>query len=419
MLGGGVAIYSFLEIESVLQRITARTVPAVLTSLGLSRRAERLVAAAPALLAATTVDEHLEYAARIKAEIAQLVSTLDDLKRAEIDPGVIRAIESAVDWLTLTLISLETTVGNGLAVGERRRALTREALAVVATLHRAVQPALDRLDDEIAAVRTLDRTRRPEAATGSLETILLSWPLVRLQSEIAILVDQMRSLAGIDDQASLDALRQQLLASLGRIEDVVPSLDAVLSATVVAHLADARPYVGGQRSILRARALELEAKRNAKQLLDESSKASLQLTQAVDRLVGGAEDDIRAAVLDAQYNQQVSTIVLATVVVLSLATSALIVWLYVGRNLIRRLTALSDSMLAISGGNLSAPIPTGGNDELAGMAKALTVFRATTVERAAAERARANLSRYFSPHLADHLAEHIRTPWSSAANGAI
>jgi adenylate cyclase len=87
----------------------------------------------------------------------------------------------------------------------------------------------------------------------------------------------------------------------------------------------------------------------------------------------------------------------------------LIVWLYVGRNLIRRLTALSDSMLAISGGNLEAPIPIGGNDELAGMADALTVFRATALERAAAERARANLSRYFSPNLADHLAKHPDT----------
>ena len=129
VLGGGVAIYSFLEIERVLEQITARTVPTVLTSLGLSRRAERLVAAAPALLAITTAEEHAEHAARIKSEIAQLDEVLNDLKRREIDPDVTRAIESALNWLTLNLISLETTVGNGLAVGERRRRLAQEALA--------------------------------------------------------------------------------------------------------------------------------------------------------------------------------------------------------------------------------------------------------------------------------------------------
>jgi adenylate cyclase len=388
VLGGGVAIYSFVEIERVLQRITAQTVPTVLTSLALSRRAERLVAAAPALLAAKTTAEHVEHEGRIKAEIAQLDSTLDDLKRAEIDPGVIRAIESAVDWLTLNLISLDTTVGNGLAVGERRRTLAREALAVTAAMRQTAQPSLDRSGDEIAAT--------PRNLAG-------------LQSEVAILGDQLGSAASIDDQVSLDALRRRLLASLARVEGVAQSLDASVNATVMGQLADARPYIEGQRSILRARALELEAQSNAKRLLDESTKASLQLTEAVDRLVAGAEGDIRAAVLKAQYDQQLSTIVLATVVVLSLATAVLIVWLYVSRNLIRRLTALSDSTLAISGGNLSAPIPTGGNDEIAGMAEALTVFRATAVERVAAERARANLSRYFSPNLADHLAKHPGT----------
>jgi class 3 adenylate cyclase len=411
-LGGGVAIYSFLEIEGVLERITARTVPTVLTSLGLSRRAERLVAAAPALLAASTAEEHVEHAARIKAEIAELDATLGDLKRAAIDPGVIRAIESAVSWLTLNLISLETTVGNGLAVGERRRALAREALAVTAAMRRAVQPALERLDDEIAVARThagADRARPLDAGPGLMDTILVAWPLVRLQSEIASLGDQLASASSADDQAALDGFRRRLLASLARIEGVAQSLNGELSAAVLGHLADARPYIAGQRSVLRARALELDAQSNAKRLLDDSTKASLQLTQAVDRLVGGAEADIRAAVLKAQYDQQLSTTVLATAVVLSLATSALIVWLYVSRNLIRRLTDLSDSMRAISGGNLNASIPSGGKDELAGMADALTVFRATAVERAAAERARANLSRYFSPNLADHLARHPDT----------
>jgi class 3 adenylate cyclase len=388
VLGGAVAIYSFVRIEGVLGRITTQTVPTVLTSLALSRRAERLVAAAPALLAATTTVEHLKHGERIKAEIAQLGATLDDLKQAEIDPRLIRAIEAAVDWLTLNLISLDTTVGNGLTVGERRRALEREALAVVEVMRDRTQASLDRPDGGMTAT---------------------SSEFAGLQSAVEILADQLGSAASIDDPTSLEALRQRMHASLDRIERAAQSLNAGDGATTRAQLVETRPYIEGQRSILRARALEIEAQGNAKALLDESAKASLQLTEAVDRLVVRAEDEIRAAVLQAQSDQQLSTVVLAVVVALSLATSALIVWLYVDRNLIRRLTALSDSTLAISGGNLNAPIPTGGHDEIAGMAEALRTFRATAVERAAAERARANLSRYFSPNLAEHLAEHPDT----------
>ena len=62
-------------------------------------------------------------------------------------------------------------------------------------------------------------------------------------------------------------------------------------------------------------------------------------------------------------------------------SSGLIVWLYVQRDLLRRLAALSGSMLAVAGGNLRVPLPpAGGEDEIAEMTRALTVFRDTAVE---------------------------------------
>ena len=130
ILGGAVAIYAFFEIEEVLERITERSVPSVLASLRLSREAERLVSAAPILLTSTTQDEHRERAQEMRAEIATLEGILDDLKQQDIDASVIEPIASAVDWLTLNLISVETTVGNALAIAEQREVLTGMALDV-------------------------------------------------------------------------------------------------------------------------------------------------------------------------------------------------------------------------------------------------------------------------------------------------
>jgi adenylate cyclase len=68
-------------------------------------------------------------------------------------------------------------------------------------------------------------------------------------------------------------------------------------------------------------------------------------------------------------------------VLASLLSSGLIVWLYVQRDLLRRLTALSSSMLAVAGGNLRVPLPPAGDeDEIDEMTRALTVFRDTAVE---------------------------------------
>src|SRR5918995_2305426 len=56
-------------------------------------------------------------------------------------------------------------------------------------------------------------------------------------------------------------------------------------------------------------------------------------------------------------------------------------WLYADRHLAGRLVALSRSMLAIAAGDLKTPLPHfRGEDEIAGMAKALSVFRDTAVE---------------------------------------
>ena len=115
--------------------------------------------------------------------------------------------------------------------------------------------------------------------------------------------------------------------------------------------------------------------------LDENAAISARLTAAVDGLVGEARGEMTAATADAASVQQVSSRVLIAVVLLSLLSSGLIVWRYVQRDLLKRLSALSGSMLAVAGGNLRVPLPpAGGEDEIAEMTRALTVFRDTAVE---------------------------------------
>jgi methyl-accepting chemotaxis protein len=58
----------------------------------------------------------------------------------------------------------------------------------------------------------------------------------------------------------------------------------------------------------------------------------------------------------------------------------LIVWLYVGRNIVARLSALSDRTFSLARGDLKSPLPEGGGDEIGRMAEALAVFRATAVD---------------------------------------
>ena len=96
--------------------------------------------------------------------------------------------------------------------------------------------------------------------------------------------------------------------------------------------------------------------------------------------MAAADREIAASGLEAATVQRYGTGVVLGSAFLTLLSSVLVVWLYVDRNLLARLAGVSQSMLAIAGGNLRAPLPAAGRDEIGRMAEALRLFRDTAVE---------------------------------------
>ncbi|MGD8349594.1 MAG: adenylate/guanylate cyclase domain-containing protein [Gammaproteobacteria bacterium] len=404
IVGGAVAFYALSNIENVLVRITDQSVPSVLVSLQLSRDAERLVSAAPVLLASSNQDEHQRQATSIRNDIARLKGVLDSLKQYRIDASVIEQIAEAVDWLTLNLISMETTVGNALTIGEQRKALTREALELASAIRLELGQSPEKSNVLEGTPSAATDTRN--TSTRDIDSLRV---VLRLRFEVAALADQLSSIGLIDDPGKLKATRQKLADSSESMRTLIQQLGTTRRSAIGDRAARFFTYVDGSKSIARIRSLELEARQNAQRLLSESTKASRKLTETIDSLVENTGEEINRAGAAARQERRTGTVLQVAAVVLSLLSSVLIVWLYVQRNLISRLTALSRSMLSIAGGDLDARIPSGGTDEISSMSDALTVFRAATAERMAAERARANLSRYFSPNLAEHLAQNPGT----------
>ena len=129
-----------------------------------------------------------------------------------------------------------------------------------------------------------------------------------------------------------------------------------------------------------ARQVELETAAEGNRLTAENSVLWVQLGDAVAALVAGSKRGIATATEQVESVQKLGRIGLLAVAALSLISSALIVWLYVGRNIVARLTALSDRMLTLAQGDLKSSLPQGGTDEIGRMAEALGVFRATAIE---------------------------------------
>jgi signal transduction histidine kinase/CheY-like chemotaxis protein/HAMP domain-containing protein len=386
VLGAGVALYSFHRIDDALALITQRRVPVALISQELSRHMERILAAAPELLAATTPDEKARWSVRISSEVNILTSLLINLRAAGYEDSELAWLEPYVERLRDNLGELNRLVNNRLEVAEQKKDLLRKELEVAGAMQQLLGPWASVMDGKIAQWRNLAvnpavPAEQRQAADREFEESL-GWFRSLQQSQFlaSYINDMLQRAASTDDANGLTVAAFRLQQALRELERLTLELDPKLQQPMVDLIAELRPFISGTESIPALRKSELDLTANATRLLAENVSLSRGLSARVDELVENAKSDITGANIAALSVVQWSTWILIAAVVLSLASSVVIVWLYVGRNIIARLTALSDRMLTLAGGDLKAPLPVGGQDEIGRMAEALAVFRATAVE---------------------------------------
>jgi methyl-accepting chemotaxis protein len=133
--------------------------------------------------------------------------------------------------------------------------------------------------------------------------------------------------------------------------------------------------IAGKDGIISLRMNELNREQDAQEAYAAAVAQAARLRQVVEGLI--ARENGVAQALAARATQQIwiCRILLIALSLAALIAAALIAWLYVGRNIIGRLAVLSGAMRRIADGESNVPVPVGGEDEIAGMAKALLVFR--------------------------------------------
>jgi adenylate cyclase len=386
VLGAAAALYSFREIDKVLALITQQRIPVAVQSQDLSRHAERIAAAAPALLTITSQTEKDQWSRGIEIEVVTLNELLAQLKLAGVEGAAVQALEPNVERMRANLQNLDRLVNERLIVSDQKREVLRKAIQGTSALQGLLAPWISVMDERIAQWRrlagdgTVPSERRTEADREFEKS--LAWFRALQTSDVlaSAIADLMQRAASTDDVSTVNITGFRLQQSLNELERLSTQFDPKLRSLMVAAIRDLRPFVMGSDSLPSLRRRELDLTVNGTKLLSENADLSKRMTETVASLVAGARKDIADANAEAISVARLSTWILIIAVVLSLVSSVLIVWLYVGRNLIARLTLLSDRMLTLAAGDLKAPLPKGGNDEIGQMAEALAVFRATAVE---------------------------------------
>ena len=390
VLAAAAGIYAFRLVGQRIVLVDAR-VPPTLTSLELSRSAERIIAAAPALLAATERTRRDEVIGELNAETDRLNRNLLELKLDRAEVVAVLEIEPLILSLTANLTALKDVVARRLDTNERIGTLRGQVIQTNDATQRLLAPWLSVMDGQVSSLlRALQTTE-----AGRLPALIqLQRSTQTAQQQFSAAVDALNEASTTELPRRLAVLSFQLGRTLRELDVTAKNLDPKLSPLFLEQMAKLRELTEGPNSIPEARKEELALVADGEKRLAENANLSKKLASAVDQLASVAKKDIADAAGDALSVQRTGTHVLLTLVGLSLLTSVLIVWLYVGRNIVRRLTQLSEGTLAIAGGSLHAPIVAYGTDEIAAMGQAVEIFRKNTLERdeLLAEKAQAALS---------------------------
>ena len=387
VLGAGAALYSFREIDGSLGLITQRRIPVVVQSQELSRHAERIAAAAPALLTVARQTEKNEWAHSISIEVNTLNDLLAQLRQGGVESAALHSLESGVEKLRSNLQALNGLVDQRLALADQKKELLGTALQVAAEVQNLLGPWVSVMDERIAQWQRVAQdasvsSERRVAADQEFEKSLAWFRALQSSEVLATSVSDLLQRAATADSSivtNVSGFRaQQALNELERLSDLLDPKLRSLMADALTHL---RPYAVGTGSVPELRRLELSLTENATQLLGENTDLSKQLTATVDSLVAGARKQINDANAAALSVVDFSTLAVIVAVVLSFFSSVLIVWLYVSRNLIRRLLNLSSGMLGIASGRQKGPIRISGSDEVAEMGRVVEILRQNTMER--------------------------------------
>ena len=371
------AFFASSNFSTTMTEIVSRSMPATVESLRLSAEASHLVAFAPRLMAVEDESRRAEIDREIDAQTQTLYTTIERLRG--LDENQSDRIDAALTALNERLSALDSAVTERIKISVLRRALATSVRKVRDQLLEAITPAID---DANFNLMTRDQKSDGSATINQLIDTLRS--LLEIQAKVNLLAGLLIESSMVTDAADLTPLGDLILAADRGVQADLQQLSDPDQRQKIGALYSRLAAIAGGQGIVSLRADELDRTHETQQAFAAALAESTKLKQAVDALV--EREGSFAQQLSARATRQMSIgrIILVALSLAALLAACAIAWLYVGRNIVRRLTLLGSAMRRIAQGDKNVSIPLGGHDEIAEMAGALLVFREAMEEASTA-----------------------------------
>jgi len=200
--------------------------------------------------------------------------------------------------------------------------------------------------------------------------------LYRIKADVNLLINLLERAQHLPDINSLVAIHIHSDQLIEQINTDLPELNMFRTQGKLKQtLENIVLLAQGEGNVFSLRRQLREIEDQGQQLVSKTHQELDRLNNRLVELAGDAQQASQLAVKKARLSIGSDRVWMVSLVAGSLLFSLLFVWLYVGRNMVARITELDSSMRAIAKGNLSREVPVKGRDEIAAMARSLLSFR--------------------------------------------
>lgn len=385
------AIFLFEHSNDLFTTITDKHLPEVIQAAEFADIGAQITAKAPRLV--TAPDKQTRD--KISGDLKQLLLRISEQTQSlQIESDLHRQnINLLLQKMRINLLALRQTVAQRLALEQRMTEHTERLRWLYADLLDEVTPLNQdlayNLDAEIerligasldSNVRfSVSRLRSNRLAKEAAETIGDNGVL------LVSLILQVPTAAGIELVEELQTLSADAISLLRTNLKELPRQATTVSLRQI--LAETFSLVEGESSVFTLKKKMISESISIENILTENRTLVAQLRSIIEQIVDNSRSNAFSAVTRANKNFTQTRGILILMGLLSLVTSAAVLWFYVRGNIVRRLNKLGTSMQAIAAGDLKHQLPAVEDDEIGKMTSALQVFRDTaqTVEDAHAQ----------------------------------
>lgn len=399
VIAAALAVFAFRITQSQQKIVAEEAIPALVSGQALYARSNTVSNIARNVAVAQNAAEIDTVIAELDAIETALNEDIATLGGLGVDAGIlaefssqtatlvnnIRALKDTQTTLFANAVAtstlLEEIVSGANSIEASARAQNTDANMALTNSASALYSLVGREDQTPAAFDTLDKLLDVDALDAQNMSDLRA-----IAFQIPGLAEQAVAARNTDALDKVKFAINPILTQLQKGIDLMP--DAEAKEKALATLGELQTALDPSKpdNLFALRLAEFSTDAQLETILDGNAAITAQIAQTAERLLSDMRGKIDVANAGVEKTIANAEIIMIAVAIAAIVIPALILWLYVSRNLLRRLIGLNGAMTRLSNGDLDTEIDDAGSDEIATMAKSVETFRENARE---AERLRA------------------------------